>query len=82
MNIDQLTAFFMWCTIINGGLLVFWSPWLLVCPGLVYRVHTLCFAMSRETFNVVVYCFVGAFKILWIVFNLVPWLALEIVTSG
>ena len=25
MKIQKLVAFFMWCTIINGGLLIFWT---------------------------------------------------------
>ena len=27
MDIQTLTTFFMWCTIINGGLFVYWAAW-------------------------------------------------------
>jgi hypothetical protein len=78
MDIQTLTNFFMWCTIINGGLLIFWSVFILLTPGLVYRLQSTFFPMPRETYNVVMYCFLGFFKIIFIVFNLVPFIALLI----
>jgi len=79
MDIQTLTSFFMWCTIMNGALLVLWSIMLLFAPDLVYRTQSRWFPISRETFNVVIYCFLGAFKIVFLAFNLVPYLALLIV---
>jgi hypothetical protein len=35
--------------------------------------------MPRETFNVVIYSFLGLFKIVFLVFNVVPWVALLII---
>ncbi|HPQ37731.1 MAG TPA: hypothetical protein PLW97_08835 [Synergistaceae bacterium] len=37
MNLAELTRFFMWCTLIDGGLLLLWTGALLLCPDLVYR---------------------------------------------
>ena len=79
MEIQQLTDFFMWCTIINGGLLVFWTLWLLLTPDLVYRIQTTFFPMGRETFDVMMYGFLGAFKLAFIMLNLVPYIALVII---
>jgi hypothetical protein len=78
---DVLTprAFFMWCTIINGGLLLFWTTAVMVAPDLVYRTQRRWFPLSKETFTVVIYSFLGLFKILFLVFNLVPYIALLIV---
>ncbi|WP_299469119.1 DUF6868 family protein [uncultured Gimesia sp.] len=76
MDLQTLTSFFMWCTIFDGGLLIFWTLFCLFAPNLVYRVQSVWFPMSRETFDVVIYSFIGAFKLLFIVFNLVPYLAL------
>lgn len=80
MSIQEWTAFFMWCTILNGGLLVLSSCLGLAAPELIYRLHSKWFPMPRETFNVVLYAFLGIFKVLVIVFNLMPWMALLIVT--
>ena len=79
MDIQMLTRFFMWCTILNMGLLVLSSLILTFAGDFVYRIHSKWFPMPRETFNVAIYSFVGLFKIVWLVFNLVPYVALLIV---
>lgn len=79
MDIETLTTFFMWCTILNGGLFVLWAAFCVLAPDLVYRTQRMWFPMPRETFNVVIYSFLGAFKIFLLVFNVVPYVALLIV---
>ena len=69
----------MWCTVINWGLLLLWTGFLLMTPDLVYRLPSKWFPMSRETYNVVIYSFVGLFKIFFLFFNAVPYLALLII---
>jgi hypothetical protein len=76
---QTLTTFFMWCTIINGSLLVLWAAFIAFAPNLVYRTQSTWFPGPRETFNVILYSFLGVFKIVFLVFNLVPYLALRIV---
>lgn len=78
MDMQALTNFFMWCTILNGGLLVFWSFFIILMPDLVYRLQSTVFPIPRETYNVVMYCFLGFFKLIVIVFNVVPYIALLI----
>jgi hypothetical protein len=79
MDIQTLTTFFMWCTLINGGLLMLWSVFFIFASDLVYRTQSKWFPLPRETFNVVMYSFLGLFKMIFLVFNLVPYLALRIV---
>ncbi len=79
MDIQTLTTFFMWCTIMNGALLVLWTTMLIVAPDLVYRTQSKWFPIPRETFDVVIYSFLGFFKIVFLVFNVVPYVALLIV---
>ncbi len=79
MDIQTLTSFFMWCTIINGALMVFWVTTCSFAPDLVYRTQSKWFPITRETFDVTIYAFLGVFKIVFTVFNLVPYLALLIV---
>ena len=79
MDIQMVTTFFMWCTIINGGLLMVWSGFSVFAPDLVYRTQSRWFPIPRDIFDVVLYSFIGLFKILFLVFNLVPYLALLIV---
>ena len=79
MDIQTLTAFFMWCTIINGSILILWSVFCVFTPDLVYRIQSKWFPIPRETFDVIIYSFLGLFKIFFLVFNVAPYLALLIV---
>ena len=79
MDIQTLTTFFMWCTIMNGSLLVLWTTMCILVPDLVYRTQSKWFPIPRETFNVVIYSFLGLFKIVFLVFNVVPYVALLII---
>jgi len=79
VGINTLRAFFMWCTILNGALLVL-SFLMCACAGhWVYGMHSRWFPMSRETFSVAIYSLLGAMKIAFLVFNVVPYVALLIV---
>jgi len=78
METGTLKKFFMWCTIMNGGLLLFWSFLCLFALDWIYNMHSIWFQMPRETFNIVMYSFLGAFKLFVIGCNLVPYLALVI----
>jgi len=79
MDVPTLTSFFMWCSIINGGILVLWSLFCMFAPDLVYRIQKIWFPIPRETFDVIIYAFLGLFKIFFLIFNLVPYLALLVI---
>ncbi|QKQ28175.1 hypothetical protein HUE57_05590 [Candidatus Reidiella endopervernicosa] len=79
MDIQQLTDFFMWCTIINGGIYLVWILFFVLMPDFIYRMQSRLFPLSRETFNTVVYAFFGGFKLLYMIFNVVPLVALLII---
>jgi len=79
MDIQTVTRVFMWCTIINGSLLVLWILMCTLAPDLVYRMQSKWFPVPRETFNVVIYSFLGLFKIVFLFLNVVPYVALLIV---
>ena len=79
MNIQILTAFFKWCTIINGFILFLWAVFFMLAPDLVYRTQSKFFPIPRETFNVIFYSFLGLFKIFYLFFNIVPYVTLLII---
>ncbi len=79
MSIEVLTTFFMWCTIINGSILVIWTILFMAFPDLVYRTQKKWFPIPRETFTVVFYSFLGLFKIVFLFFNVIPYVALLII---
>ena len=78
MDIQFWTEFFLWCTIINVGLLIFIAFWQLMAPGLLYKTQSLFFPMEKEKFTYVFYLFLGIYKALFLVFNLVPLIVLLI----
>lgn len=79
MDLQTLRSFFMWCTVINGALLLVSFLILVNAGDRVYRMHSRWFAMPREAFNAAIYHYMGIFKILYLLFNLVPYIALSIV---
>ncbi|MEZ4484753.1 MAG: hypothetical protein R2864_09180 [Syntrophotaleaceae bacterium] len=78
MTIDILRGFLAWCTVINLILYFFSFVVCALAGDWVYRLHTAWFPMSREAFNLAVYGFMGLYKLLIIVFNVVPYIALVI----
>jgi hypothetical protein len=79
MDISILKAFFFWCTFINVALLVISFMFCAFAGDWIYRMHSKWYPISREAFNVAIYCFTGLFKIFVIVFSFVPWIALVII---
>jgi len=79
MDIRALTAFFKWCSIINITLLIVSALAFMAAPDFFYGIHDTLFHLPREGFETILYCFLGGYKILILVFNLVPYIALRIV---
>ena len=46
---------------------------------MVISLQSKWFPIPRETFDVVIYAFLGLFKIIFLVFNVVPYVALLII---
>ena len=78
MDIHTLTEVFKWCTIINGGLFALSLIILTAAPNWVYRTQSKFFPMPRETFNVMLYGLIGLYKIVFLVGNVIPFIALKI----
>ena len=79
MDLESLTSFFMWCTIINGDLFVVSTLFTMATPDLVYRIQAVFFPLKKEQFQMAMWAFLGGFKILWLMFNGVPFIALLII---
>jgi len=68
-----------WSALINYGVLIVWFLFFIAAHDWMYRYHTKFFTLSVEKFDTVHYGSMAFFKLLVIVFNLVPYLALRIV---
>lgn len=80
MGIKVIRDVLMWCTIINSGVLLLWFVLFALASDWMHRYHGRWFPMSKEAFNVVHYSGMGLFKLAVVLFNLVPFIALLIVS--
>ena len=76
MDIATLTDFFKYCTIINFAILLIST--ITMASDLAYNVHTKLgvWEGSKEAYKQSMYSFLGNYKMLILVFNLVPYFAL------
>lgn len=79
MDMQKLTTFFMWCSIINGALLVLSTIGIVLGPDFGLSLQSKLFHIPLETLNLALYLYLGLFKIAWLVFNVTPYLALRVV---
>ena len=79
MNIEMLSQFFLWCSIINLGasLLVF----IVVTIGKkkVYKIHSKLFNVSEEKAAEAIYSSMINYKTIIFVFNIIPYIAIQII---
>ncbi len=80
MSIDLLRLFFLWCSIINIGLLVIAFVFFKVAHRWIYAIHGGWYRLTEEQFNQAIYQMMILYKICLIVFNIVPYIALRIIS--
>jgi len=68
-----------WCSVINSGLLLFSMAGLRLFHDMAYRTYGEPFGLSVDSFNALQYEGMITFKILILMFNIVPYIALRIV---
>ncbi len=75
---ETLTRFFLWSTILHGGILILWTGFLTFAPGLTYQTQKRWFPGTREEFARFMYGFLGLYKLLFLTFSVVPYVVLQI----
>ncbi|GJL85842.1 MAG: hypothetical protein DHS20C02_16170 [Micavibrio sp.] len=78
MGISELTTFLGWVSVINVGILLFSVLMIMALKGTVARLHAKMFALSEDEVLRAYFDYLGQFKILVIVFNLAPYIALKL----
>lgn len=79
MDIQVLTDFFMWMTIIGFILLLISTLVVWKLSDFLYGLHGNWFNISREDFNRIAYAYLGMFKVAFLFLTLIPFVALLIV---
>lgn len=70
---------FLWMTIVGGGLYLFTVMMVVKTPKFMFKFHERLFGITRSQFNVAIYGYLALFKILYIVFIVIPFIALLII---
>jgi hypothetical protein len=76
MNLEFVRSFLLWCTIIDYGILIVWFLAFMLAHDGLHRLHGRWFRLSREQFDALHYMAMAVFKIIVLVFNVVPLLVL------
>ncbi len=79
MNLDQLTEFFKWMTIINVGLLILSSLLDMVLKNVMGKIHGKLFGIKENEVAIVAYGYLGMYRVLVLVFNIVPYISLLLI---
>ena len=81
MDLHTLKTFLLWCLAINYLILLWWFAAFVFAHGWMFRLHSRWFRISEERFDAIHYLGISIYKIGVLLFNLVPYLALLIVTG-
>ncbi len=79
MEIDTIRQVFLWCFVINMGILLWWFGFLVFAHDWVYKMHSKWYKISMEKFDEIHYAGMALFKVAIFAFYLVPYIALTIV---
>jgi len=81
MSIETARDFFLWCTVINYGIVLAWFAVFTFAHDWMYRLHSRWFRIPAERFDTIHYAGMAIYKIGVLLLNLVPYVALLIVGS-
>ena len=79
MSIELVRDVFLWCALINYGVLLLWALLFITAHEWMHRLHGRWFRLPVERFDAIHYGGMAIYKIGILLFNLVPYVALHIV---
>ena len=82
MNLVTMREFLGWCTVINLGLMALVVVKLLLIRDWASRVHARMFGLDDASVRKTYFQFVVYYKLAILVFNLVPYIALRIMSGS
>lgn len=81
MDVVFVKDVLLWCTIINYAVLILWFGVFVVAHGWLLNLHGRLFHLSEERLSSIHYLGMAIYKIGILLFNLVPYIALSIVSN-
>ncbi len=80
MDLEKLQEFLFWCLLLNIAIYTLTALTTLLLRNFMSGIHQKLFGLSQETVQKAFYTYLAAYKLLIIVFNFVPWLALLVIS--
>ena len=80
MDLDEITLFLGWCTAINIGILTFSALVLFLFKDFVINTHSRLAGVSASQLPSLYFAYMGNYKIGILIFNLVPYIALKLMS--
>ena len=78
-NLELLTTFFGWCSVINISLLVLSTVSLIFMREPILRIHSKLFKLKQDSLLLIYFQYLGNYKIAILIFNVVPYIALKVI---
>jgi len=78
MELDTLTTFLGWCSVINIGALILTSFSLMLMRGPISTIHSAMFGVSEANLPSTYFQYLANYKIAILILNVVPYFALKI----
>lgn len=79
MTTANLANFLIWCAVVNYAILIVWFVVLVAGKGKIHKIHSRWFQLTNEQFDGYMYQGMAVYKILVLVFNVAPFIALKII---
>jgi hypothetical protein len=78
MDVNQIAAFFGWCTLINIAFYTLSALFIIVFKNFTISIHSKLMGLDASELPSLYFKFMGNLKICIIVFNLTPYIALKL----
>ena len=78
MDIATLRSVLLWCGVVNYALLIVWFVMAVPARSWTLKVWGRFFRLTPEQFDLLNFAGMAFYKVLVLVFNLVPWLVLTL----
>lgn len=80
MTVTEIKDVLLWCVGLNYAVLFIWAGVFIFAHDRMYKMHGRWFKLSAETFDALHYAGLAVYKVGIILFNLVPLLALSLLS--
>ena len=81
MDIKTLKEFFLLCAVINYAVLLIWFGAFVMARAQLHELHSRWFRLSNEAFDITMYAGMAVYKLMILIFALVPYIALSLIVS-